>query len=462
MEFEKIYAIDTNIILNDAENIFRLSQNGQNLIVIPETVLDEVDMKKSGIDEINFQAREYTRISNDEKIVEVKETNGLTVVVTTIGECVFYTISKDEYKADKDNTAHNIRNDRKILEAIKQFKQIPGCEEIIALSNDGMFRKRAISLGIMPESLNLGQKNIEYNFIKCVTVDVFPEDNTDIFELNPEHEPMNFGYEIYNEIDGYTKYAIVKNDRIQYMVEEELTKQDVSPLNVEQKFFSMALLDNYYDIVSSDAKAGSGKTLLAFSAAIKLVRDKTTNYNKIVYIRNSVESVQKGEDVGYLSGNDEKFEIYNYPLYDTLYYIAKQQLVHSNHNKQGALKEVIDEEKINEKMTELIERYNIKTAWVGSLRGRTFSDAIIIIDEGQNMSRATMQLSLSRFDKTCRAFVMGSNRQIDNMYVNKFNNGLAGLLSATLDVHDEVNLFAVELQKVLRGPITEFAEKVFS
>ena len=57
--FDKYYVLDTNILLEDATNIYKLSQDGKNLIILAETVLDEIDTKKSGFDEINFQAREF-------------------------------------------------------------------------------------------------------------------------------------------------------------------------------------------------------------------------------------------------------------------------------------------------------------------------------------------------------------------------------------------------------------------
>lgn len=80
----------------------------------------------------------------------------------------------------------------------------------------------------------------------------------------------------------------------------------------------------------------------------------------------------------------------------------------------------------------------------------------------QNISKKTAQLILSRIDKTCKVVITGSNKQIDNPYINKFNNGLTTLVNATEFEHSEVNLFATKLSKVVRGPITEFAERVFS
>ena len=96
------------------------------------------------------------------------------------------------------------------------------------------------------------------------------------------------------------------------------------------------------------------------------------------------------------------------------------------------------------------------------MRGRTLSNAFIIIDEAQNMSNKTMQMVLSRVDNTCKVVVLGSNKQIDNFYVNKYTNALTTLLKATKEKNDFVNIFAIKLEKVLRGPITEWAEKIFS
>ena len=70
MNFEKYYLLDTNILLEDATNIYKLSQEGKNLIVLAETVLDEIDTKKSGFDEINFQAREFARILENAIVLE--------------------------------------------------------------------------------------------------------------------------------------------------------------------------------------------------------------------------------------------------------------------------------------------------------------------------------------------------------------------------------------------------------
>jgi len=124
--------------------------------------------------------------------------------------------------------------------------------------------------------------------------------------------------------------------------------------------------------------------------------------------------------------------------------------------------EALDDNEVTTRIEQLISNYNIETMWVGEMRGRTLSNAFIVIDEAQNMSNKTMQMVLSRIDSSCKVIVLGSNMQIDNFYVNKHTNALTTLLRSTKQENHLVHLFAVKLQKVLRGPITEWAENIFS
>ena len=457
--FKKIYAIDTNIILNDAYNIFKLSQNGENLIVIPETVLDEVDSKKSGLEEINFQAREFGRLLYEAKITKTERLGSMIIVHTNVQDCEIRIISKELYEADSLSVASNIRNDRKILEITKDYNQLKPKHNIVFISLDVMARIRAISYDIPAEALTLGADDDEaYDFVKELIVQEMPKEDSNILDIDPEHNPENFSYVF--KCNGYKSLAVIKNEKIEYLNEEKLRKQYVAPANLEQLFFSNAMLDSHFNILTIEAKAGSGKTLLAISAGMSLVKDKNTDLSKIVYIRNSIESLQKGEEVGFLSGNDEKFAVYNHPLYDSIGYIAQKMIKQSNSNK--AIKEKISEESIESKVEELVGTYNISTMWPGEMRGRTISNSFVVIDEAQNMSNATLQLILSRIDETSKVIVLGSNRQIDNKFITKYINGLTTLMKSTKKKYNNINLFAIELKKVLRGPITEFAEEVFS
>jgi len=140
-------------------------------------------------------------------------------------------------------------------------------------------------------------------------------------------------------------------------------------------------------------------------------------------------------------------------LYDTLEFIAKTQLKRREN--------ILMHEALESKVEFLINKYDIQKLWPGEARGRTLSNAIVILDEWQNSSNSTTQLILSRLDKSCKAVIIGSNRQIDNIYLNRYNNGLTTLLKQTTLKHKEVTMYAIELERSVRGKFAQFAEEIF-
>ncbi len=459
-KFDKYFVIDTNIILEDFTNLAKLSQESKNLIILPEIVLDEIDSKKSGFDEINYQARSFARFLENSSINDSKEIDNYKIIIVSVDNITFNIISKESYLSDTKQMSLNIANDRKILE-ISQFANNFYDKQIEFISNDIMARVRATSLDLKTNFLKGdGKDEEELDFIKNSEI-TFEEletiDNKDITLIDKDFEIQNFSYCLQVKNSDQVLLASIKNKKIHILDEIELRDQIVVPLNKEQLFFTNALMDEYYNIVIVEAKAGSGKTLLALSSAVKLVRKK--QFQKIIYIRNSIESLDKGEDVGYLPGLEEKFRIYNHPLMDSLRYMARSEHKNKSANKKTYTPPT--DEEINEKVDRTIQNYSIETMWVGEMRGRTLSESFVIVDEAQNMSNKTMQMVLSRIDHTCKVVILGSNKQIDNFYVNKYTNALTTLLKSTKKENLYVNLYAIKLKKVLRGPITQWAESIF-
>ena len=467
MNFEKYYVLDTNILLEDATNIYKLSQEGKNLIILPETVLDEIDTKKSGFEEINFQAREFARILENSIILESKKKDLYKIIRLKIDNnknTIIDIISKEEYQVNIKNVSPNIINDRKILE-IASFANTYYKNEVEFLSLDIMARTRAISLDIKTDALVGKDKDkFDFEFMKEIEIkfsNLEFLDNQEIIKFDKDHKPFNFSYCFKVQASDQVILANIQNKRIRVLDEDEIRNQIVTPLNKEQLFFSDAILHHFYNVLIVEAKAGSGKTLLALSGALKLVRQK--HFQKIIYIRNSIESLDKGEDVGYLPGLEEKFKIYNHPLMDSLDYIIRTEHKRKRNKKTPELAVLeLEDSEVTSRIEQMITTYGIGTMWVGEMRGRTLSNAFIIIDEAQNMSNKTMQMVLSRIDNSCKVVVLGSNKQIDNFYVNKYTNALTTLLKSTKNENNLVNIFAIKLQKVLRGPITEWAEEIFS
>ena len=466
MNFEKYYLLDTNILLEDARNIFKLSDGAKNLIILSETVLDELDSKKSGYDEINFQAREFARILENSEVLSSNKHEDFKIIRLKLinqDETIVDIISKDEYSINSKNISLNILNDRKILEVAKFAKNYYN-KDIKFVSMDIMARTRAISLDIKSVALH-GKDSDKFNFDFIKNIDINFEDlenldNQDIINFDKEYKVSDFSYCLKVKHSDQVILASIQNNKIKILDEEEVRNQIITPLNKEQLFFSNAIINHFYNVLIVEAKAGSGKTLLALSGALKLVRHK--HFQKIIYIRNSIESLDKGEDVGYLPGLEEKFRIYNHPLMDSLEYIIRTEHKRRRSKRDDISYTPLEDSEVSSRVEQMISNYGIETMWVGEMRGRTLSNSFIIIDEAQNMSNKTMQMVLSRVDSSCKVVILGSNKQIDNFYVNRYTNALTTLLKSTQNENNLVNIFAIKLEKVLRGPITEWAENIFS
>ena len=446
-DYEKVYILDTNIILNDANNVFKISENGENLIVLPETVIDEIDSKKGlAFEEIGYEARNFARMltksSNNEVYrIKTKEKNEMLVSKFYVGnDTEIEIVGLDSYKKYFESEK-SILNDRKILEVAEAYAREFKDTQVIFLTLDVMCFVRAMSLGIEAQLMNnKGEENFKPEFNKNIELKVrkMPQDMS-IEKFDPEYQVGNYFYKI--KSGNSTMLGYVKNEKLELINRNSMKFGTIKMKNEEQEGAFAIMTDPDIDIVVIEALAGSGKTLISILAGMNMINRGV--YDKIVYIRNSIESLDKGEDVGALSGNDEKFMVYNHPLYDTLSFIADMQKKSSN-------------------VEHLKSQYDIQTLWIGEARGRTIRNAFVIIDEIQNFSKKSLQTILSRIDEGSKVVCIGSNRQIDNPYVNKFTNGLSLLISQLSKPQELVTMAAIDLKRVERGRITEWTERIFS
>ncbi len=458
MSIRKAYVLDTNIILHNSHVLKDLSDGGNNIIVIPETVLIELEDFKKNFTELGYQARNFARMLALCVVESVDTKDSFRVVKMRYKqEIAIHLFSKTLYTSDIDSQFINESNDKRIIEVASGAQAYYPEYKVIFLSLDVYARMFGLFYNVTVESLREDRSDVpEFEFVKQFPMDSSLFNTLDkklITDVDPERTGDNYSYEFISA-DGNSAYAIISPGGIIHMLNEELDFRglEVKPINLKQKFFMKALLSDMYDIHVIDARAGSGKTLMAFVAAMRLV--SKGGYEKIVYVRNSIESVDKGADIGYLSGNDEKFRIYNMALYDTLEFIAKKKMKKRDNTQEPQIA-------IEKKVADLMTKYNIEKLWPGEARGRTLSNAIVIMDEWQNSSNNTTQLILSRLDNNCKAIIIGSNRQIDNMYLNRFNNGLTSLLKQTKKEQSHISLFAIELDKSVRGKFSHFADEIF-
>lgn len=454
--------LDTNILLLDANNLF-LAEH----IFLPETVIDEIDSKKSGLTEISFQAREFGRLLTKATKLEQQFTYELgqypiSIISFFLDGTYIHICSLPRYSNSLD-TEMNIRNDRKIIEVAHTLQAVLAPKyEIEFMTNDVMCRVRAQSVGCKTADFKEVDK-VFFEFIKPLAVDDSTFSNLHlkpITSIDAEYLPENHNYIFTTPMSNQVKAAIVLDGIIHIIgktTEDELHRQDIAPINMEQLLFARAINEPTIDVVLCEALSGSGKTIVALSNAIKLVKSNSI-YKSIIYIRNSIDDYgSTEEEIGFLSGNDDKLAVYLQPLWDTLDTIVRSNYKDSKHKGD------ILETKVEEKREELIEKCNIQGIIGLGLRGRTFDNSIIIIDEAQNIPKTTMQKILTRVGKQCKVIVIGSNKQIDSRFINKFTNGLSVLLDACAKPSpNAIVAHAVTLNKVVRGKIADWAEHLFS
>jgi len=451
-KYNEILVLDTNIILNDVENLSTLSDNGNNLIVLPETVLDELDSKKSGFDEINFQAREFGRLFEQAELIEVQREKQKIITSSKIvrnGVTFFIdVISKTKYSSDTDTTIpNNIRNDRKIIEIARDLS-IEYKKKTFFISLDVMARHRALSLGIQVRSMKIIEDEDVSLFTK-ITVETH-KDYYEAFEIESMDIPHTVQTLQVTDSNGKPQFYYKTGTIFKLVDERDLSRQEITPVNMGQKFLSSQMLDDYYDIVITNAPAGSGKTLIALSAAMRLLDKNKNKYDKIVYIRKTV--ISDSEELGFLKGDlDEKTAGYLAPLYSNIDYIIDKK-----YNKG---KNKLSSEEFEIKRQEIIDRYQIQFKYEGHLRGDNIRNAVVILDEFQNNSIISAKTILTRMSENCKAFILGSTRQIDNKFLNKYNNALTFLLNKIGKDNKLVKLTGSNLTKTVRSSIADWADE---
>ena len=450
------YAIlDTNVILNNAHNIFTFPAN--TTIVIPETVVDELDSKKSVIGEIGFQAREFGRLLARASKLPLERSASLTIAKFELDDINIHLTSTSNYP-DYTDTSPSVINDRKIIEIAKQYQAI--YENVIFYSIDVMCRTRAESEGVATSDFKEVERT-DYEYVKTISLDFDTFSNVHnkpILTVDPEYKPENYSYIFTCSDTTQHKLANIYNGNVDVLgkvTETELRTQAITPANNEQLFLSRAIQDTTIDVIILEALSGSGKTLVSLSNAMAMI-NRNNSYESILYIRASINDVPNEEEVGFLPGLEEKFAVYYHPIKDALEHIARKKLSASKLKGEDLEAAVIEE------VDKLIVKHRIQCMTGLGMRGRTFTNCIAIIDEVQGQSKASLQKMLTRFGKGCKVIIVGSQRQIDNKFLTKFNNGLSVLLDDCAKESPLIKKFAINLRKVVRSPLSEWAETLFS
>lgn len=408
---QKMFVLDTNVILHDSKCMYQFEEND---IVIPITVLEELDDFKKGNESLNFHAREFLRavdgLAQQPLFGKgVKIGPGLGHIIVRVG---------GEYHDDLRLAFENRTPDHEILNVAYQLSREFRRREIILVSKDVNLRMKAKALGLLAQDYrNDHVKDISSLYTGIRLKEHVESDLVDRMYAQPfAVEPSALGLEpplVPNEyliIRNGKKSALATYDSENTLVRrvDKISAYGISPRNAEQAFALNALTNPDVKLVSISGKAGTGKTLLALAAAL----ERKKEYRQIFMARPVVPLSNK--DIGYLPGDiQSKLDPYMQPLYDNLGVIQNQWGPTDTRHKK--IREMLDEEKL-------------VIAPLAYIRGRSLVNIYFIVDEAQNLTPHEVKTIITRAGDGTKLVFTGDIFQIDHPYLNAHSNGLSHLI----------------------------------
>ncbi len=406
---QKIFILDTNVPLYDYSCIFSFKDN---VVVVPITLLEEIDKFKKGNELINFNAREFIR-KLEEIIGDKDPNNGVA-----LKEGGVILITTNIYKNEKIQSIFSEdKPDHRILAVACNFADEYGKDRVILVSKDINLRMKCKSIGIRSEDYETGKvKNIDelytgkYLIMDCPTeiIDsLFQNSFIRIEELKLPEEPYPNQYFILkNQSRSALGYYSFQDKTLKLV--EKRKAYGIQPRNAEQIFSLHALTNPLVELVTLSGKAGTGKTLMALAAAME-IRNK---YRTILLARPVVPLSNK--DIGYLPGDiEKKIDPYMQPLFDNLSVIQHQ----------------FDEDSEEVRnIQEMLENGKLQIMALTYIRGRSLSKSFFIVDEAQNLTPHEVKTIITRAGEGTKIVFTGDPYQIDTPYLDSRSNGLTYLI----------------------------------
>lgn len=419
----KVYVLDTNVLIHDPQ---ALGNFADNVVVIPYTVIGELDQLKMRQDARGAAAREVSRFIRD----LLAQHGTLEDVPLSTGGRLFVT---REMVSVKKLPARRLESsaDTMIVATAKwhQGQEAKGLRRsVILVTKDNNVAIIASVCGLEVQDYTSDRvkdpKTLAYTGKRLVEgVDgekidqIFDGDGLAVDDLGLE-DPVypNMGLVVRN---GH-KSALgrLSSDGRIYRVEKRPAAGIVGR-NAEQTFALDILLDPKIPLVTVSGKAGTGKTLLALAAAIEQRR----MYQQILVARPVVPL--SGKDIGYLPGEiGAKLDPYMQPIYDNLRVIS--HFVDPRHHKKGRGGEGNGGESF--KLQELLDEEKIVVTALAYIRGRSLNRVFFIIDEAQNLTPHEVKTIVTRAGEGVKLVFTGDIFQIDHPYLNESSNGLSYLI----------------------------------
>jgi len=411
---KKNLIIDTNVFLSDSECFEKFENND---LFVPIKVLEELDKHKTRQDSIGFHARQAIK-----RFDALRVSGSLSKGVKLgkgLGTLRFVRAEELAIEELPQGLSHK-SSDNLILAAALAIKAENPSRKTIVVSQDVNMRVIADALGLLTEdyisSQVVASRDVIYEgFAKFLVDDFMVEefyDKEDVWLY--EEDAAEQGIVLYPNqfvmlvsVENEKKTAIARfinwNSPVKPLINfGENSIWGVSPRNKEQKCGMDLLMNDDIPFVSLIGRAGSGKTLMAMLAGLEQVLGaEKGRYNRIIVSR-PVQPL--GKDIGFLPGTmEEKMAPWMKPIFDNMQFIM---------GKDRTLLDMYMDKGI------------IEIDAITYIRGRSISDAYLIIDEAQNLTAHEVKTILTRVGENTKIILTGDIEQIDNIYTNETSNGL--------------------------------------
>lgn len=432
----KLFVLDTNVLLHDSTAIFKFQEHD---VFLPMVVLEELDHQKKGLTEVARNARQVSRFLDGlAGGTDTDLSKGLRLDATghveAGGKLYFQTRA---LKADLPFRLPMGKADNIILEVVHAMQDTFPDRTVILVSKDINMRLKARTLGLNAEDylsdhviddsdlLYDGVLPLPDNFWTRHGEDIesWQQAGTTYYRIRgPLCKTFMINQFVYSEGD-MPLYAQVKECSGKTAVLATLRDYShgrnnvwgVTARNREQNFALSLLMDHDCDFVSLLGQAGTGKTLLALAAGLTQTFE-TKRYNEIIITR---ATVSVGDDIGYLPGTEEeKMLPWMGALEDNL------EVLHLGMSASHRASRLGTEGAESRAATLETIRSRIKVKSLSFMRGRTFMNKYLIIDEAQNLTPKQMKTLITRAGPGTKIVCLGNISQIDTPYLTEGSSGL--------------------------------------
>jgi PhoH-like ATPase len=383
-------------------------------VVIPITVIEELDKFKKGKDTLNYNAREFLR--SLDTLTGDSLFNGGIPIDRDKGK-ISICLSKPFHPQLQANFSGD-KPDHQILNTVLHVAAEKSPQRVVLVTKDVNLRMKAKAVGLLAQDYTTDRvKDIAELYKGSCLLEGISEAiidrlycapyEFDVSELNPHPDFIANQFLI---MKNGSKSALAIHDSTLAKIKrvEKRSAYGIHPRNAEQAFALNVMLDRTIPLVTLSGKAGTGKTLLALAASLESKR----YYRQIFLARPIVPLSNK--DIGYLPGDiNSKLDPYMQPLYDNLAVIQSQ--FSGKHSQARRIEELLIEEKI------------IVTP-LSYIRGRSIVKVFFIVDEAQNLTPHEVKTIITRAGEGTKLIFTGDVYQIDHPYLDSQSNGLSYLI----------------------------------